>query len=124
MKTVITEDGYRFTEQPDGTYTDGDMTFNSLAELSMAVTVTVTEGATDFSLHCFSDRGSEFVPLDDIGGRFELCDALYLAAELGNEHYRKVINAIEPILSKQTDFVQAEILGIDGIAYTFSLRGK
>ena len=121
MKTVITEDGYRFTEQPDGTYTDGDMVFNSLAELSMAVTVTVTEGATDFSLHCFSDRGSEFVPLDDIGNRFDLGDAMYLVAGLGDEHYENVCNAIEPILSKQAETVQAVV---DGISYTFSLGSE
>jgi hypothetical protein len=50
MKTVITEDGYRFTEQPDGTFTDGDMTFNSLAELSEAVTVTAIEKGTAYKL--------------------------------------------------------------------------
>jgi hypothetical protein len=50
MKTVITEDGYRFTEQPDGTFTDGDMTFNSLAELSEAVTVTAIEEGTAYKL--------------------------------------------------------------------------
>ena len=121
MKTVITEDGYRFTEQPDGTFTDGDMTFNSYAELSMAVTAAVIEGATDFCLHCFSDRGSEFVPLDNIGSRFDLCDAMYLVAERGDEHYKNVCEAIEPILSKQAELVQAVV---DGISYTFTLGSE
>jgi hypothetical protein len=30
---VKTEDGYTFYRQNDGTYTDGDMTFNSYMEL-------------------------------------------------------------------------------------------
>jgi hypothetical protein len=50
MKTVITEDGYRFTEQPDGTYTDGDMVFDSFAELCEAFDVTVIEEGTAYKL--------------------------------------------------------------------------
>lgn len=32
-RTARTSDGYAFTEQPDGTWSDGDMTFDSLAQL-------------------------------------------------------------------------------------------
>lgn len=32
-KVAMTSDGYKFYEQPDGTYTNGDMTFESLDEL-------------------------------------------------------------------------------------------
>ena len=32
-KIAMTSDGYKFYEQPDGTYTDGDVTFESLDEL-------------------------------------------------------------------------------------------
>jgi hypothetical protein len=32
-KVATTSDGYKFYEQPDGTYTNGDMTFESLDEL-------------------------------------------------------------------------------------------
>lgn len=31
--TVKTEDGYQFIRQPDGSYSDGDLTFGSLSEL-------------------------------------------------------------------------------------------
>jgi len=36
---VITEDGYTFQRQPDGTWTDGDMTFSSLDEIESQVGV-------------------------------------------------------------------------------------
>ena len=74
-----------------------------------------------FTLFVHSERGSEFVPLDDIGSRFYLCDAMYLVAALGDEHYNNVCEAIEPILSKKTDFIAAVV---DGISYTFSLRSE
>ena len=32
-RTAQTSDGYSFTEQPDGTWSDGDMIFDSLAHL-------------------------------------------------------------------------------------------
>ena len=32
-KVAMTSDGYKFYEQPDGTYTNGDMTFDSLDDL-------------------------------------------------------------------------------------------
>ena len=36
MRKAITEDGYTFTEQVDGSWTDGDMTFETLDELIAA----------------------------------------------------------------------------------------
>ena len=35
-RVAVTEDGYSFTEQPDGTWTDGDQTFNSIDDLFSA----------------------------------------------------------------------------------------
>lgn len=32
-RVARTSDGYSFTEQPDGTWSDGDMTFDSLEQL-------------------------------------------------------------------------------------------
>lgn len=32
-RVARTEDGYRFVEQADGTWTDGDMTFDNLEQL-------------------------------------------------------------------------------------------
>jgi hypothetical protein len=43
-RTATTEDGYKFTEQADGTWTDGDMTFSNLQELLDAdLNVTITD---------------------------------------------------------------------------------
>jgi hypothetical protein len=43
MRIAITEDGYKFTEQTDGTWTDGDMTFDNLESLLAAdLGVTIT----------------------------------------------------------------------------------
>ena len=39
MKKYITEDGYVFSLEDDGTLTDGDMTFDSLEELKKHVDV-------------------------------------------------------------------------------------
>lgn len=36
LRKATTEDGYTFYEQPDGTWTDGDMTWQSLDELLAA----------------------------------------------------------------------------------------
>jgi len=41
--TVLTEDGYTFTRQPDGSYTDGDLTYPDLDNLKQHVNVTPIE---------------------------------------------------------------------------------
>jgi len=38
-KKIRTEDGYAFTRQEDGSYTDGDLTYGSLEELKRHVDV-------------------------------------------------------------------------------------
>jgi len=72
-----------------------------------------------FTLFVHSERGSEFIPLDESRNRFDLCDAMYLVAGLGDDHYENVANAIEPILNKQAESIQAVI---DGISYLFELE--
>ena len=44
-KKYITEDGYVFTLEEDGTLTDGDMTFNSLEDLKKVVMVQPYNGS-------------------------------------------------------------------------------
>lgn len=49
-ETVTTEDGYTFTRQPDGSYTDGDMTFDNYEKLMRRPTHT-KECNTAFAAH-------------------------------------------------------------------------
>ena len=44
-KKYITEDGYVFKLEKDGTLTDGDMTFNSLEDLKKVVDVKLYRGS-------------------------------------------------------------------------------
>ena len=44
-KKYITEDGYVFTLEEDGTLTDGDMIFNSLEDLKKVVMVQPYNGS-------------------------------------------------------------------------------
>jgi hypothetical protein len=43
-RIFLTEDGYRFTEQADGTWSDGDLTFGSLEDLQHEVDGRIIEG--------------------------------------------------------------------------------
>ena len=84
----------------------------------------------DYWLHIKSPRQTEgdwgCLPLDRIEGRLEIADALYEAAEVDHEngtedeglHYGQVLEAIEPILTRTTEFVKTTI---DGVTYEFSL---
>jgi hypothetical protein len=73
-----------------------------------------------------NQEDKNFIPLHKEGGELDISDAIYQAAEVDSEngteedgtHYGKVLEAIEPILKRQVDFVKATI---DGINYEFSL---
>ena len=72
----------------------------------------------------YSDLGC--LPLEMMEGRLEIADALYEAAEVDHEngtedeglHYGQVLEAIEPILTRTTEFVKTTI---DGVSYEFTL---
>lgn len=84
----------------------------------------------DFWLHIKSTRqlggNLTIIPLYKEGNRLDICDGIYEAAEVDYEngteedgtHYGKVLEAIEPILKRQVEFVK---ITIDGINYEFSL---
>jgi hypothetical protein len=71
-------------------------------------------------------EGEDFIPLHREGDELDISDAIYQAADVdyknGTEedgtHYGKVLEAIEPILKRQVEFVKTTI---DGIDYEFSL---
>jgi len=84
----------------------------------------------DFWLHIKSTRQTEgdwtSIPLDKTENGLDICDGIYEAVEVDVEngteedgtHYGKVLEAIEPILKRQVEFVKTTI---DGIEYEFSL---
>ena len=84
----------------------------------------------DFWLHIKSSRQTEgdwsSIPLHKVGNGLDISDGIYEAADVDHEngteedgtHYGKVLEAIEPILNRQVEFVKATI---DGINYEFSL---
>jgi hypothetical protein len=81
-------------------------------------------------LHIKSTRQTEgdwtSIPLDKTEDGLDICDGIYEAVDVDVEngteedgtHYGKVLEAIEPILKRQVEFVKATI---DGITYTFTL---
>ena len=93
-----------------------------------------TYAEVDQSLNCdywlkissSNQEDKNFIPLHKEGGELDISDAIYQAAEVDSEngteedgtHYGQVLEAIEPILKRQVDFVKATI---DGINYEFSL---
>lgn len=84
----------------------------------------------DFWLQIKSSRQTEgdwtSIPLHKTESGLDISDGIYEAADVDHEngteedgtHYGKVLEAIEPILKRQIDFVKATI---DGIDYEFSL---
>jgi hypothetical protein len=44
MPTVRTEDGYRFTKQPDGSWSDGDLIYEDLQHLASMVMLYAEDG--------------------------------------------------------------------------------
>jgi len=84
----------------------------------------------DFWLHIKSTRQTEgdwtSIPLHRIEDGLDISDGIYEAAEVDCEngteedgtHYGQVLEAIEPILKRTTDYVKTTI---DGITYTFEL---
>ena len=84
----------------------------------------------DFWLHIKSTRQTEgdwtSIPLDKTENGLDICDGIYEAVEVDVEngteedgtHYGKVLEAIEPILKRQVEFVKTTI---DGIEYEFIL---
>lgn len=84
----------------------------------------------DFWLHIKSTRQAEgdwtSIPLHKIGNGLDISDGIYEAVEVDHEngteedgtHYGKVLEAIEPILNRTTEYVKTTI---DGITYTFTL---
>ena len=84
----------------------------------------------DFWLHIKSTRQTEgdwtSLPLYKTENGLDICDGIYEAADVDHEngteedgtHYGKVLEAIEPILNRTTEYVKTTI---DGITYTFTL---
>jgi hypothetical protein len=84
----------------------------------------------DFWLHIKSSRQTEgdwsSIPLHKTENGLDISDGIYEAAEVDHEngteedgtHYGQVLEAIEPILNRTTDYVKTTI---DGINYEFSL---
>lgn len=84
----------------------------------------------DFWLHIKSTRQAEgdwtSIPLHKVEGGLDISDGIYEAADVDHEngteedgtHYGKVLEAIEPILNRTTEYVKTTI---DGITYTFTL---
>jgi hypothetical protein len=93
-----------------------------------------TYAEVDQSLNCdfwlqissSNQEGENFIPLHKEGGELDISDAIYQAADVDAEngteedgtHYGQVLEAIEPILKRQVEFVKTTI---DGIDYEFSL---
>lgn len=87
MRKLITEDGYRFTEQPDGTWTDGDITYDSLEQITGAVGIKTYETGEgeptdDFDNADFAKEVWEFLyfneaddEADDTRGRLQVIAA-------------------------------------------------
>lgn len=94
MRRITTEDGYRFTEQPDGTWTDGDMVYDNLEQITGAVgikTYITGEGEPWGDFHA-CDHYKEvwefyfFEPSDDRFGRLSVvADSESKAWEAFNE---------------------------------------
>jgi len=84
----------------------------------------------DFWLHIKSTRQAEgdwtSIPLHKTEKGLDISDGIYEAADVDHEngteedgtHYGKVLEAIEPILNRTTEYVKTTI---DGITYTFKL---
>jgi hypothetical protein len=84
----------------------------------------------DFWLHIKSTRQAEgdwtSIPLHKTENGLDISDGIYEAADVDHEngteedgtHYGKVLEAIEPILNRTTEYVKTTI---DGITYTFEL---
>jgi len=93
-----------------------------------------TYAEVDQSLNCdywlqissSNQEGENFIPLHKKGGELDISDAIYQAADIDSQngteedgtHYGQVLEAIEPILKRQVEFVKTTI---DGIKYEFSL---
>lgn len=62
---LITEDGYAFERQSDGSWTDGDLTFDSIAEIAQAVDIAKIFGPLTLrELYALWDEGQN-VPVDE-----------------------------------------------------------
>jgi hypothetical protein len=74
----------------------------------------------DFWLHTTSSafEGVGVVALDKTSCGLVLNDALYEIANISEELYGKVMKAIQPIFSRETDYMK---ITIDGIDFTFTL---
>jgi hypothetical protein len=84
----------------------------------------------DFWLHIKSTRQADgdwtSIPLHKTENGLDISDGIYEAADVDHEngteedgtHYGKVLEAIEPILNRTTEYVKTTI---DGITYTFEL---
>jgi len=66
-KVAMTSDGYKFYEQPDGTYTNGDMTFESLDDLFSMDQQLIVDGKIYSPKAYFEEelKGSPINPLYD-----------------------------------------------------------
>lgn len=83
MRKLTTEDGYCFIKQPDGSWTDGDMTFENLQALTDSVGIKTYEtgegqATADIDNADFAKEVYEFIYFDeseDARGRLEVIAA-------------------------------------------------
>jgi len=73
-KKYITEDGYVFKLEKDGTLTDGDMTFNSLEDLKKVVDVKLYRGSKIKTSKIFKIRYRDTMTTYLLDGSFESAD--------------------------------------------------
>lgn len=51
-QVAYTEDGYRLVKQPNGTWTNGDMTFESLDQILDAVDASIKTETVELTVRC------------------------------------------------------------------------
>lgn len=115
--------GYKYAWQMliDGkpaTYAEVDQSLN--CDFWLHVTSTAFEGhgciPLDKGRWAVNDKGAYY--LDKTFHGLELADAIYDIAEVGEEHYNKVLGILEPLFKRETEYMKVTV---DGITYTFTL---
>ena len=115
--------GYKYAWQMllDGkpaTYAEVDQFLNSDFWLVNTSTASEGKGCTPLDKGLWSVDEEGNYCLDKSSPRLELADAIYDIADVGEDHYAKVLDLIEPILNRETEYLK---FTVDGITYTFEL---
>lgn len=100
------------------TYAEVDQSLN--CDYWLHITSTAFEGhgciPLDKGRWAINDKGAYY--LDKTFHGLELADAIYDIAEVGEEHYSKVLDILEPLFKRETEYMKVTV---DGITYTFTL---